>query len=507
MSVRIFWSLSIGFLAGVFFRSLYALSWPVAAFCIFIALIVLAASHFDSARWRAHLLIAVTLVAIAAGIVRMDAARLVGDVVLNDHLGAEVEIEGVVVREPDVRESSARVTVDADALVLGSSTIAVDTRILVIAPAHTTLKYGDHVRARGELRLPETFASDGGRVFNYPMFLAKDGVLYTLVFAETDATGESVAHHPANAAQSVAISIKQLFLRGVRAAIPEPEAGLASGITVGEKRSMGEDLSDAFTRSSLVHVVVLSGYNITIVINGASRLLAHAPRALQFGSSGFVVLLFILMTGGAATAVRAGLMALIAAYARTSGRVFIALRALAVASVLMVVWNPYTLLFDPSFQLSVCATLGLVLFTPIFSRWLPRIPERFALREIVASTLATQLTVLPLLLYQSGSLSLVAIPANLLVLAAIPPAMALSGIAAIGGLFAGPLAPLFGLPAYAMLAYIINVAEICASLPFAAITVPAFHPLLLVPMYACIFGTYGYMQKKMAGQRARPFGR
>jgi competence protein ComEC len=338
--------------------------------------------------------------------------------------------------------------------------------------------------------LPEPFDSDGGRTFDYPMFLAKDGILYTLAFAEAEGTDESVAWQPGNVAKTLAIGTKQLFLRGLHAAIPEPEAGLASGITVGEKRSMGEDLTEAFTRSSLIHIVVLSGYNITIVINGASRFLECAPRSARFGASGLIVTFFILMTGGAATAVRAGLMALIAVYARTSGRVFLAFRALAFACFVMVAWNPYTLLYDPSFQLSALATLGLILFTPRFVAVLRWVPRKMGMREIVASTIATQLTVLPLLLYQSGNLSLVALPANVLVLAAIPLAMALSAIASVSGLIAPLAAPLFGLPAYALLSYIITVAESFAALPFAAFSVQSFSAWWLIVAYIGIAALY-----------------
>src|SRR5690606_22248100 len=109
--------------------------------------------------------------------------------------------------------------------------------------------------------------------------------------------------------------------------------------------------------------------------------LEFAPRLLRFGVSGLVVAFFILMTGGAATAVRAGLMALLAVYARTSGRTFLALRALGFACLVMVLWNPYTLLFDPSFQLSALATAGLILFTPLFAAHLTWVSPKWGIRE------------------------------------------------------------------------------------------------------------------------------
>ena len=365
-------------------------------------------------------------------------------------------------------------------------------RVLVVAPAHAEVRYGDRVRATGRLDVPEAFDTESGHSFDYPMFLAKDDILYSLSFAEVEVVGE----WDGNYAKAFAIGVKKSLTRGLQNSLSEPEAGLAAGITLGDKRSIGGELSDSFIRTSLIHIVVLSGYNITLVLNAASKVFEWFPRSLRLGASGIVVTFFILMTGGASTAVRAGLMAFIAVYARTTGRLFIAVRVLAAVSFVMVLWNPYTLVFDPSFQLSALATLGLILFTPIVSGKLTWVTERFQLREIIASTISTQLTVLPLLLYQSGNLSLVALPANLFALVAVPWAFAFSVVAAVSGIIAGPLAVFIGFPAQLLLSYIIKVAEFFASLPFAAVTIPAFSGWWLAVAYTTLFGGYILLQKQ-----------
>jgi competence protein ComEC len=164
----------------------------------------------------------------------------------------------------------------------------------------------------------------------------------------------------------------------------------------------------------------------------------------------------------------------------------------------MTAWNPFILAFDPSFQLSTLATLGLVLFTPFFSRAFSRLPERFGVREIVSSTCGTQLMVLPLLMYQSGTLSLVALPANLLALAPVPLAMFASFVAALGGMCFGSAAVPLALPAYALLWYIITVARVFSALPFAAVSVGPFNAWMLFVAYALLFGTYAIARNKCA---------
>jgi competence protein ComEC len=492
MSAKMLWAVVGGFLVGVLVRSFFLISWPFAALCALLGVLALLFILIDREKRDTLLLLAIVCIAFGSGVIRMDAAVLAEDPQLSAHLDTKVVLDGVVVQEPDVRESGVRISVAARSLIVGSSTMPVHGGVLVQAPPHADIAYGDVVHATGTLELPEAFDTGAGHIFNYPEYLAKDGILYELSFAQIDATGENEG----NPAKASAIWVKHVLLGGLQQALPEPEAGLAAGITLGDKRSVGSDLSAVFVRASLVHIVVLSGYNITVVINAAAKALAWFPRSMRFGASGLVVAFFILMTGGAATAVRAGLMAFLAVYARLTGRIFIALRALAAAAFAMVLWNPLTLAFDPSFQLSSLATLGLVLLTPLFSQRLGWITERFGLREIVSSTLATQITVLPLLLYQSGNLSLVALPANLFALAAVPPAMGLASIAATAGLLGGPIALLAGLPAYVLLAYIIKVAEFFAALPFAALTVPAFPAWLLLLAYAALFGALFYYKKK-----------
>lgn len=482
MSARIFWALSIGFLAGVFARSFLPLGWSFVWFACALGLAALALGWIEREKLFALIVPALACFSFALGVARMDASLLSGDPILNERIGSTVVLEGRVSGEPDARETSTLVTIRVHALT-ASTSIPVSASVRASLPAHTLVRYGDEVTVSGRLEAPEPFDTGAGRQFDYPEYLAVQGIGYRIGFARLDTHGNS-----GNPLIAAVYGLKQRFIAGIRATLPEPEAGLASGITVGDKRSIGPELSAAFQRDSLIHVVVLSGYNITIVISAIVALLARAPRAAQFGGSIGVVVFFILISGGAASATRAGLMALIAVFARATHRTYLGTRALAAAAFAMVMWNPLTLAFDPGFQLSALATLGLVLFSPIFHKLFARVPERLGAREILASTCATQLMVLPLLLYQNGTLSLVALPANLLVLAPVPFAMLFSFIGAVGGMLFGTLAAPLALPAYALLAYIVAVAQAFAALPFAAVSLPAFGAWWLTAAYV-VLGT------------------
>src|SRR3990172_3347347 len=134
------------------------------------------------------------------------------------------------------------------------------------------------------------------------MYLAKDGILYTLSFAQAEKIGEGKKNY----LKAAALWTKQQYLQGLQAVLPEPASGLAGGITVGDKRGVGKEYSDMFITVGLVHIIVLSGYNITIVMNLVGKLLSRMPRALQLVVNALIVLFIVLMAGAAPSAVRAG---------------------------------------------------------------------------------------------------------------------------------------------------------------------------------------------------------
>ena len=496
MGSRLLWAVVVGFLAGVFIRSFLPVGIAYALFAILISCSALLCGFFDKRKSRSLIVIAIGLVAFAGGIVRMDAAVLTGDPALTVKLNQHVTLTGTVTAEPDVRDSGVRISIDARELVIGTTTIPVHAGVLVQVPPHAEVAYGDEVRASGTLDLPQAFDTSDGRQFDYPDYLGASGIAYTFSFAQI----QSLDKNDGNVVEAYAIDAKEAYLRGEDAVLPEPEGGLAGGITVGDKRSIGPALTADFQKVSLLQMIVLSGYNITVVANFAAKLLAWASRYVQFGAGIFVVVFFILISGGASSAVRAGLMAALAMYARVSGRMYDSLRALAVVALMMVLWNPFTLCFDPGFQLSAFAMLGLAVLTPIITPYLARVPERFALREIIASTIGTQFAVLPLILYQDGNLSLLALPANILAMLPVPLAMLTSFVAALGGMIAGPYAVPIAYPAYVLLAYIIDVAHFLASLPFAAIPVGAFDAGWMFAAYAILFSGFWIMQKRKSGE-------
>lgn len=465
---------SIGFCAGITILSLVPLGWFVVSF-----LLLLTCACFIISRVRTSSTFLVATIVLLAATLGAARAELAHDelppsfVVLLD---TPVTLEGKVVADPDVRETTARLT-------LAVEERGEHTKVLAVVPLFPHVRYGESVRVHGTLKTPEPFETNSDRTFRYDRFLAKDGI-FALV---SDASLEVIAPRTGliDSVRGFFSDMKFAGIDALSVALPEPEASLAAGLVLGGKQGLGDRLLDDFIRVGLVHIVVLSGYNVMIVAEAVFRAFSFASIRIAAPLAAAVIFGFVLAAGAGAASIRAGIMAGVALFGRATKRRYDAFRALVAAGILMLFWNPLLLMNDPGFQLSFVATLGLIFGSPITERWFHRVRPAF-LREVVATTIAAQISVLPLLLYQNGLFSLVSLPANVLVLPFVPLAMAASAFAGFVGFVAPLLAPVAGLPAYALLFLIVRVVEFAAHVPLAAITIPAFP-------FSVVILSYGFL--------------
>jgi competence protein ComEC len=150
-----------------------------------------------------------------------------------------------------------------------------------------------------------------------------------------------------------------------------------------------------------------------------------------------MICLFVAMTGFMASAIRAGLMALVVIIAELGYQRYSPLRALIFVSILMVLYNPLYLLYDSSFHLSFLATYGVIAISPLLERYLTFVPHG-VLRTTVSTTFGAYIMTAPYLMYFFQGLSIVSIIANVIILPGIPVLMLVSSVA-LGVSMASPL--------------------------------------------------------------------
>ena len=170
-------------------------------------------------------------------------------------------------------------------------------------------------------------------------------------------------------------SFKRTFLEKVGKVIPDPQVSLLGGLVVGAKQSLGEKLQEDFRKTGIIHIVVLSGYNVTIVAEAIMRFFSFLPFLFGISVGVIAIIFFAIMTGGSATIIRASLMAILVLLARATGRTQTITRALFIAGFLMLIHNPKILVFDSSFQLSFTATIALIYLAPKIEKHFHLVPN------------------------------------------------------------------------------------------------------------------------------------
>lgn len=464
----IFYATLVAFFIGVGVRSFVTVDVYTLCFILFIAVVV-TGYYLYQRHTHSAVVVLFICIAFAGGMFRFWYSEHRVHTAQEHFAETTEEIHGLVISEPVEKETTQQFIV-----------VVPETHIMVIADRFPQVHYGDTVTLAGTPTRPESFTTDTGRTFNYPQYLAKDGVTHQLFFPAISIDG----HGGGSFVKRKLFALKDLFLERVRMNVPEPHASLLGGLVVGSQEALGEDLLNAFRIVGIIHIVVLSGYNVTIVAEAIARVFRFLPRLFGVILGAVGIVLFAILTGGSATIIRASIMALLVLLARVTGRQYDIGVALIVAAFLMVLHNPYILAFDPSFQLSFLATIGLIYLAPHVETFLGFIPTTLQLREFATATIATQLFVLPLLLYQVGTLSTVAIVVNLLVLAVVPLTMLVGFLTGVVGMVSVPLALPLGFVVYVLLAYMLHVVSWFSALPFASISISSF------PAYAMLF-TYG----------------
>ncbi len=261
-------------------------------------------------------------------------------------------------------------------------------------------------------------------------------------------------------------------------AIPEPEAGLASGILVGLRERVGRDVADDFTTTGLTHVVAISGWNIALVAGIATGLLRATgiPRRARSLLVLSAIVAYTIVAGAEASVVRAAVMGGVVLLAREGGRPAGAAAALGVACAGLLLADP-GMVGDIGLQLSLAATAGLLALGGAAESAVRRLTPRRTpgwLPETLGVSLAAQLATLPLVLLHFGRLSVISPLANLLMAPFVPMAMLGAVLGAVAGLgvgipIVGLAAALVSLVAWLPLAAMVRGAGLMAEVPFASL--------------------------------------
>jgi competence protein ComEC len=337
--------------------------------------------------------------------------------------------------------------------------VAIREPVLLRLPPGRSPPQGALLDLTGEIRPPR--AAEGG--FDERTWLRRHGVHVVVAASRWRVVGHRGGI--AGFADRLRAQLARTMAPGVRG---ERRAVIA-GIVLGEDEGLSEDLRTRFRASGLYHLLAVSGQNVALIAGGAlalawlvgvSRLVGEIAALAAIGG-------YVLAVGWQPSVVRAGVAGSLVSLAWLAARPKDRWYFLLVGAVILLAWNPYSLL-DAGFQLSFAAVAAIFVVVPRLQRRLAGYPVPHSLAEVVAVSGACGIATAPILLTHFGAVPIYSIPANALAAPVVAP---LLGLALVTALIAPVLPPAAAVLAWAngwLAAYLAGCARLVGGLPYAS---------------------------------------
>jgi len=330
----------------------------------------------------------------------------------------EVFLAGTVDDFPERRKERYRFACRAEKIKMDSNWTATRGRVLISGDSLSEIRVGDKLLLRGYLRLPDASRNPGA--FDYRAYLQAQDITAVFYAGKQAPLWRESSHGWLNWRQFIA-STKHWIETRLASFSRDQRLALLKGLLIGERDEISKEVSEAFARTGLVHILAVSGSNvgfIALIIVTALHLLRLSrrwhPLFLLAG-----IFFYMILTGAQPPVVRATIMAAVIILGEWLEREADLYNLLGVAALIILLWQPLQL-FQLGFQLSFAAMLGIAyLYEPLLAQFkkLFRLDWRplQLIAMLLAVSFAAQFATLPFSVQAFGRLPLAAIVGNLVV--------------------------------------------------------------------------------------------
>lgn len=354
-------------------------------------------------------------------------------------IGQQVIVVGLVAEDTSM-DASGRQKIKLKNVVVNDQEI--DGVVWVGTSSQTDIKRSDGVVVSG--RLSKGFG-------NFPASIHQAQIVEVIRIKHSDLARET----------------RDWFAENIRQVVDEPESSLGIGFLTGQHSNLPEDLNNNLRILGLTHIIVASGYNLTILVRFSRRVFSKISKYWATMTSLLLIFGFVLVTGFSPSMSRAALITGISIIAWHYGRRIHPVVLLSFVAALTAFINPGYVWGDLGWYLSFAAFAGVIILAPLIYHYFWGDKKKpGSLHQIFLETLSAQIMTAPIIAFAFSQYAPLAISANLLILIFIPLAMTLTFLAGLAGIGAASLAFL-AFPATLVLSYITLVVDKLALLPIA----------------------------------------
>jgi competence protein ComEC len=489
---KILFYFCISFVGGIFLESVIKI--PQVFLWVFL-LIVPGIIVFSGITKRdKFIVVGFCLLFLVFGILRMQISEfsIIKDKLskLNDK--QVLTINGIIFREPDVRDNHQKLKVKVD-----------NSTILVTTSKYPEYQYLDQIQLTGKLETPIE-SEDGVPSGSYKNYLLKDGIYSVMGFPKIEVLNRGPSSIFSFFYSGILWS-KQKIRVSIQRNFSPPYSSILEGTILGDNGAMTNDLKNKLNITGLRHIIAVSGTHVVILSSIIMSFLLFMGfwRSQAFYIAIVFICIYIILTGLPASGIRAGIMGGLFLLAQKLGRQTMGSRAIAIACAIMLSINPLLLFYDVGFQLSFLAIMGLVYLEPFIKMFIKFLLKTILRRQvkaenfvtIVSTTFAAQIFTLPIMVYNFGNISFVSPITNLLILPVVYWLMVFGFLFSFVSVFSSVLGSILSVPCWFLLTYFVVVIDLFSK-PWAIKTIQNVHWIWLVVFYFLIGFAYRFINKK-----------
>lgn len=347
------------------------------------------------------------------------------------------------------------------------------------------LNYGDKISFYATFEKPSTARNQGG--FDYRQYLKTKQIEGIVNIKSSDINiletkqGNPIARKINN--------FKKYLIEEISKILPKETVGICIGLLLGEKNWITEEVQNAFRKSSLSHMLAISGAHVSYILTGILGLLERLRFHKRW--SKLLVILFLVfymfLVGFTPSVIRACIMAILTLLADILFQKADVYQNLAISSFIILLINPYAIL-DIGFQLSFGGTMGIVLFMNIDLKQKNKLKENRNkkineyentkhkiinyINQMIIVSISANLIILPIMLYHFNTLSATFLISNILASPILGLSLILGMIFILLLLVCQPIAQLFSFLLNPILKLLIQIAHFSGEIPFSQILLP-----------------------------------
>ncbi|MBI4970819.1 MAG: ComEC/Rec2 family competence protein [Candidatus Omnitrophica bacterium] len=424
---RPFLFISLTYAAGIVLGTLtrYEIAWP------WFALIALASFAILIFIWNPKIFLPIAfLLILSVGACSYQISQMVpAQDVSNPEFHGRGSLQGRVISEVNQKSKGKKeilsFTLRAESWFSAKRKVTLSGNVRVtLLNAKIVPSYGDELRIKGELSFPKSAVNPGE--FDYRKYLENQDIRASLL---------GFGSHSIRVIETRPGLIRKIFdLRNaihdrVYQLAPAPERDILLSLITGERTSIPREITDDFVSTGTVHVLAISGFQVSLVAGFVFLLLGWFGVSMRVAAliSAAVLVFYVPLAGWQLPVQRAGIMGLVILGAVMLSRASDVITSIFFALFLLLVMNPNHL-YSVAFQLSFISVLALMGISPQINDWL-RTDQKISgsgspqhipwwkkvLRSFkitFASTLAATIGTFPLILFYFHVLSFTSLLAN-----------------------------------------------------------------------------------------------